>query len=848
MPLEFFMKYAFLFVFCTLLLGVTGCVSERTVCIREPQIIDTRNLLVNSDFQFHSLTPHRYGRAESYVANYVPFWNADTAKSLRVLRDSHIAKAARPSFSVPCGVELNPGQSFHQFFTLPEADLRYGDAVSLSFYGYQTAPGALQGEIRAMKIEAADGTWSPNKDFKLRDKRTFAKMARGELVVAASAKAVSQTIRKNIEFKIENFVIPGNFTRGKKSFTKDNNTVGLEVRFTNTSTKSKVWVFAPSLLRGAKSYRAAGNYRTIPEYYRHIPRTMQKLWKGEPVHILVMGSSIDRGSANPPLYPYNEDPKSPKFKQPLSDSHTGFSTKVVGRPDLDPYFAWSNHFFSYAGRLKVELMKKFDLPGDKILMNFMACDGSCVGEAHSGLKQYCELLLPPSGNINAHKAGKSWKELYPGLFTRPEGPRPDLVIWGSGANEKTDTPDECAVFEGAIRYIQRNYPGVEFLGCMYQIRGGYTPNPADMQALGMRYQIPFVDFGIINDRLTALINPIAIGNGDGHPQAAIHYLWFKQIERAFECAGPVVSGFPQLHLPERVMQTAYNWEGDMKQYRSGNKRFFRNNAFILDDSAFNCWAGFVKAPAPGQKIPRGHVFVDGVRRGTARRAMAGYDRRNSFFRYGRLSLGDRHVVELSPEFKFTFLDAKQSPNRYYVGVESKMFKGIKKIQPFNSMTGFPYGRYVATLAPGESCQVTLTGNAFAFAWVDTPKGGDLQITVDEKKYPAFATNEPYIMMNKEKIFMENRKGFEGFPFGVHTITVKALKAPVTFMGVFSYDTRSNQSWQRIIQGSAADGEFVFSPAFKARPVIHCNGSLKVKSATAGKVVFTGNGTFTASGE
>lgn len=851
LPLEIFlMKFRVIFALFVTLLAVTGCVhSERTVYVKEPEIIDTRNLLVNSDFRFHSLAPHRYGKAGSFAADYVPFWNADTAKSLQVLRDSHISKNIRPDFMVPCGVRLNPGQSFHQFFTLPEANLAYGDKISLSFYGYQTTPNALKGEIRAMKIESADGTWSPKGDFKLRDKRTFARMSRGELVVAGSASAVSPVVKRNIQYKIEGFAIPGNVTYGRKSFTKDNNTIGLEVRFTNTSQKGSVWVFAPSLVRGAKAFQAIGSYRTIPEYYRHIPRTMQKLWKGEPIHILVMGSSIDRGSANPPLYPYNEDPKSPKYKHPLSDSHTGFSTKVVGRPDLEPYFDWSNHFFSYAGRLKVELMKKFDLTGDKILMNFMACDGSCVGEAHSGLKKYCELLLPPNGFLNGHKAGKTWKELYPGLFSRPEGPRPDLVIWGSGANEKTDTPDECAVFEGAIRYIQRNYPGVEFVGCMYQNRGAYTPNPADIQALGMRYGIPFVDFGVINDRLLTLINPNIIGNNDGHPQAAIHYVWFKQLERAFECTGPVVAGFPQKHLPERVMKTAYNWEGDMTYYAAKNsKRFFNTNMFILDDSAFNCWADLAVKLAKNQKTPVGTVYINGEKKGSARRASPYYALRNSFFRHGRLPLGDRHIVELSDAYKFTGIDSKVSPDRYYTGVESKLFKGIKKPLPYQSKTGFPYGRFTAVLAPGEKCQVQLTGNAFAITWVDTPKGGTLQAEIDGRKVLETATDKPFVTLKKEKLFIENRKGVEGIPFGVHTITLKALKAPVVIMGIFSYDTRSDKSWQRVVHGSASEGEFVFNPAFKAAPIIQCSGSLKVKSVTNTKAVFSGSGTFTAMGE
>ena len=840
-------KFALLFF-----VSFVFCVSGAPV--PEPEIVDPRNLLVNSAFEFHSLIPHRHGRAQSFVADYVPFWNADTAKSLRVWRDSHIDPKYLPPFSVPGGVELLPGQSFHQFFTLPEANLLYGDAVSLTFRGWQGTPGALRGEIKAMKIESADGTWSPGKDFKFRDKRTFNRMARGELVVAASKAVTAKEAGKNIEFRIENFVIPGNFTPGKKSFAKDNNTVGLEVRFTNTS-KASVWIFAPSLLRGPQAFRAIGTYRKIPEYYRHIPRTMQKLWKGEAVHILLMGSSIDRGSANPPLYPYVEDPKSPKYKQPLSDSHSGFSTKLVGRPDLDPYFGWSNHYFSYAGRLKVELMKKFDLAGDKILMNFMAADGSCIGESHSGLKKYCELLLPPYPGFNAHKEGKSWRELYPELFSRPEGPRPDLVIYGSGANEKTDTPDEGAVFEGAIRYIQRNYPGTEFVGCMYQSRGGYTPNPGDMQAIAMRYGIPFIDFGLVNDRLTRLINPNAVGNGDGHPQAAIHYVWFKQLERAFECIGPVVAGFPQVHLPERMMPTSLNWEGEMKLYKAGDKRFFRPGAFVLDDSAFNCWAAFTKPPTakeksdPQYKPPVGAVYVDGEKRGVARRASPGIDLRNSFFRHGRLSFGDRHVVELTPEYKFTGLDAKQTVSRKFTGVESKLFDcGGKKALPYESKTGFPYGRFVLTLAPGESCTVSAVGTGFAPVWADTPAGGTLQVDADGQKAFEIPTNQPYVLRSGEKIFMENRKGIRGLPYGVHTFTFKALKAPVAVMGLYSYDLRANRSNERIVRGFAGAGTYEFEPAFRAAPLIFCSPGLELKSVTKERAVFAGSGDFEAIGE
>ncbi len=67
--------------------------------------------------------------------------------------------------------------------------------------------------------------------------------------------------------------------------------------------------------------------------FKNIPRTMQKLWKGEALHIMLMGSSIDRGSVNPPLYLYDEDPNSKTFKQPLSDRT--FEAGKINRPDLD---------------------------------------------------------------------------------------------------------------------------------------------------------------------------------------------------------------------------------------------------------------------------------------------------------------------------------------------------------------------------------------------------------------------------------------------------------------------------------------------------------------------------------
>src|SRR5205085_10988418 len=138
--------------------------------------------------------------------------------------------------------------------------------------------------------------------------------------------------------------------------------------------------------------------RPLPALYRGIPRTLQKLWRGEPLHLMVMGSSIDRGSANPPQYLYDEDPRSPTFKQPLTGRD--FEGKRVGHPEWDDYIAWWQHYFMYGGRLRRLLMEKFDYPMDHLLLNTMACDGSSVSEAHSGLAEYASLAIPPDPGAN----------------------------------------------------------------------------------------------------------------------------------------------------------------------------------------------------------------------------------------------------------------------------------------------------------------------------------------------------------------------------------------------------------------------------------------------------------------
>jgi hypothetical protein len=798
-----------------------------------------QNLLLNSQFDFHVFTNHRDGKRNSFNANNVAFWNSGGPQNISVYRESHIDKKYLPEFSVKNAVQIPPGKKIWQFFTLPEASLAHGDKISLSVYGWQPKAGALKAEIKLMKLDSEDGEWKPS-DFGMRDKRSFPKHSRGELVVAKSYAATSDK-QGLIQLTIAAAEIVGHFSKDtNKSHSADINTIGVRVEFTNNS-DAPVWVYSPCLSQGEKAIDSLPPIRKMIPYYRYIPRITQKLWKGEAVHIIIMGSSIDRGSANPPMYPYDEDPKSPKYKQPLSD-YNKFSTKIVGRPDLDDYFAESRHYFSYGGRLKRELMNKFNMPANKILINFMACDGSCVGEAHSGLKEYCSLALPPAPGDNGHKSGKSWQQLYPDLFARPEGARPDLVIFGSGANEKTDSPDEIAVFEGTIRWIQKHYPNTEFLFCMFQNRGSYTPNIGDMEALSLRYQIPYIDYAMIGDLVTRWCKRYTLVPRDGHPQAACHYLWFRQLEKAFENWSPIVTGQAQLQLPERIHKNTYGWEGEMITFGEDNPRIFRKNAFILEDTAFNSWG----RSESDKKVKRFYppVYADGKIVDKSRRSYPRRNIRNSLSRHGRLKLGDRHIVELGGKnAQFTAIDSKICPNRYFVGAGSKLWKlDSLTAKDFKSRSGAPYGNKVIKIPAGKSISLNVVGTDFSIAYVDAEKGGELKVSIDDVVKLKTLTNIPFKFINGDKWFMENRKGINNFPYGMHKIKIEAVKGTIGILGVFVYDSRPNKKSERRLSGFTAAGETIeFIPPFKSSPIVICHGGLKA-DVSKDKVVFSGTGT------
>jgi len=803
---------------------------------------DIVNLLLNPTFEFHAFENHRLGRAVSHESHNVAFWNTDAWGDITVMRESHVSAEIRPDFSTHNLVSIAPGKRFWQFFTLPEAGLGHGDRVSLFAYGRQEAPSTLYARIKLMKIDSEDGTWSP-KEFGMADERTFPRHARGELVVAKSYEAASETAG-SVELRIDGAEIPGRVTRDRKPHSDDVNTIGIRVEFENTSDAKPVWVYSPCLSRGAQAYARLPRGREMVPYYRHLPRTIRKLWKGEAIHVVVMGASSDHGDANPPLYCYDEDPKSPTFKQPVSDRV--FEAEKIGRPDLDGYVGPWNCFWSYTGRLRLELMRKFDLPAGKICLNYMACGGSVNGEPHSALAEFCSLSVAPV--VAGHGRDTEWRELYPELFSRPEGPGPDLVTFGIGVNicGRTGAHEDVAIFEGMIRWVQRHYPNTEFLFCPFQNFGRFSENVGDMQALALRYQIPIMDYDTINDALYRWSNQYYELTGDAHPQAAGHYVRFKQFEKAFECWDPILPGLAQLQLPERLHHNSYGWEGEMATYTEDSARL-RGARFVFEDTVVNCWGD-----AESDTLT---PHVDGQPFRECKPYPVRNTRNSLFHNDGACRLGDRHVLELAGKgARLTAVDAKVCPNRAFVGVASPQWdlQGASAT-PFASDWGAPYGDRQVRVGPGKAVELEAVCTDMSVAYVDTPEGGTLRVLVDGVEKLAQPANAPFVDIDGDAHFMENRKGILGLAFGLHSIRIEAVEAPVPVLGVFTYDSRPNRASERRLIGRAAPGETLpFSLPFRARPVVFCHGGLgaRAQDITERGVVFSGEaaGTYEIIGE
>lgn len=804
------------------------------------------NLLWNGGFHFQAFETSRDGGQNGSRTGSVPYWDQDTYGDAEVLR-APVNGVFRPQFAVDGLVVIHPGKSLRQLVLLHEAQLDHGDIVSLSVFGHQVKPGALRAAVCQMQLDDAAGEWSPAK-FGQKDSRSFPRHARGELVRVEIGGSTSGSAT-DFELKIENARVTGAVIDDPARPGERANTLGVQVEFSNAS-DGDVWIYSPCLARGPIAQNRLPDQRELPDYYRHVPRTMNKLRRGEPLHVIVMGSSIDRASANPPLYLYDEDPRSAHFKEPVSSGDFLFDGKLVGHPEWTPFVGQWRHYFSFGGRLRQGLMRRYNYPIDRLLLNFMACDGSSIGESHSALETWSTLAEPPNPERNGQAAGPSWAQLHPAIFSRPEGPRPDLVIFGSGANEKIDGAEEVAVFEGAIRWFQRHYPGIEFVFCLWQNQEKGTAGGA-MKDVALAYGIPFLDLGRELSLASRYISRLGFTPGDGHPQAAAHFLWGRLLERAFQPVDPMQAGLPQRHLPARVSPYAIGWEGDMKTYPDASPRV-HDNAFILDDTVVNLWANSTEAKVS--------VLVDGKSSespgffsGSRLKPVKARDPRNSVFALGRLTLGDRHVVEVKGAgARIIAVDAKTALNRVWHGVGSRSWQlNELPVEAFASKWGAPYGAAKISLSPGRSMRLRWVGTDCSVAWAPASGAGTLVAKIDGVERLREPAGVPFTLASGRTAYLENRQGVRGLSYGVHELEIEAIGGPVAVLGAFTYDTRANLDGQHTLQGIAAPGDrVVFSTAFAAAPVVICSGGLQAQDVSREGITFSGEqtGSYQVTGE
>lgn len=724
------------------------------------------NLLVNPQFD--------HLNSEPGSALYVAGWNVQDRGDVEVLSLGTGAEST---------VRIAPGKRFWQFIALADIEGEWkGVPVSLSAEIAHEQSQAIRVSLALMGIESGEGTWIPNDLGTLGDGREFSSHGRGELVVLDQVESRPFEQQGSRIVKAEGLKVDWFFREQKEANPDFRNAVGIRVEFENLSDDQPMWVRNPVLVRGEQAVTGAVPGRAVPQWSRQIPRTMAKLLAGEPVYILTLGSSIDRGSANPRLYVYNEDPQSPTYLQPLA-SDKPFNPEIVGRPDLEGYLGWFQHYFMYTGRMRLELMRKYGYDVDGLLLNVMACDGSSIGESHSGFADYASLELAPAAGVNGHVSGRSWKELYPRHFAEGAIPVPDLVVFGHGHNERIDGEDEIAVFEGAIRWFQRHYPEVEFVNCMWirRTRDGLNQS---MPQLCAHYGIPFIPVNELIRHLRGTVNYYALAPDGGHPQAAAHYLWYKQLEKAFETTSREWEPIPQRHLPPRMNPWSYLWEGEMVTFEEGSERLVQGKMMIVEDGPFNLWAKHDEGKEPMR------LWINGeANKGAGRgRNYAKRDIRNSTFAYGRLSPGERHVVEVvgeNPQIVAT--DHKVALHKQFFPAGNDAWQTPLRSQTYSSAWGHPYGDGYYLLNEGDVLTIEVDAELLSVAWLDQEDGGKIEVYVDGKLAWEQETNQPFIDRDGTVHFMENRRAIRNQEKGLHQLQIKTVSGAVKILSAYGYD-------------------------------------------------------------
>src|SRR5690606_37528714 len=137
----------------------------------------------------------------------------------------------RPVVPVDGVAVLEPGQSLRQFRLLSDMRVKAGDVLSLSIYGKQAQPDALQASLFVMLLDKQDGEWTPA-DYDQSSTKKFPRQARGEMTPEVLVQA-STSDTGNFFLALPQAIIPA--TAGSIAATANHaasEVVAVRVQFT----------------------------------------------------------------------------------------------------------------------------------------------------------------------------------------------------------------------------------------------------------------------------------------------------------------------------------------------------------------------------------------------------------------------------------------------------------------------------------------------------------------------------------------------------------------------------------------------------------------------------------------
>src|SRR5207249_3384084 len=107
--------------------------------------------------------------------------------------------------------------------------------------------------------------------------------------------------------------------------------------------------------------------------------------------------------------------------------------------------------------------------------------------------------------------------------------------------------------------------------------------------------------------------------------------------------------------------------------------------------------------------------------------------------------------------------------RQWIGIESPRWtRSELQPEPFVSEWGAPYGAYQMRLPSGRSVEIDVPGTDFSFAYVDDAAGGVARVEIDGQERLRQPTHVAFVNAGGEKVYLEDRQGVRGLPYGLHT--------------------------------------------------------------------------------